>query len=206
MHGTLVLVRHGQSEFNLRNLYTGRRDPKLTRLGIEQARAAGHRLAAEGYRFDTAFTSELLRARHTLHIILHELAQTDLTIVADGALNERDYGALAGLDRQQAVDRFGKINLRAWRKTFDAAPPGGESIREMSGRVSEFYSRSILPLISEGKHVLVVAHSNSLRALIMRIELLHEEEAASRRPETGIPLAYQLDADGAVASCRTLRP
>jgi 2,3-bisphosphoglycerate-dependent phosphoglycerate mutase len=206
MKRIIVLVRHGQSEFNFRKLYTGRRDPELTPQGAEEARAAGRKLGESGYQFDIAFTSEFRRAQHTLELILNELGQGHLTVVRDEALNERDYGVLTGLDRQEATDRFGKTNLRAWRRSFDAAPPGGESLRETVRRVTGFYERTILPFVLEGRRVLVSAHSNSLRALIMNIEKLGEEQAATRRFETGIPVAYCLSASGSASTCQTLRP
>ena len=206
MKRIIVLVRHGQSEFNFRNLYTGRRDPELTAQGVEEARAAGRKLGESGYRFDIAFTSEFRRAQHTLELILSELGQSNLTVVRNGALNERDYGVLTGLDRQEATDRFGKINLRAWRRSFDAAPPEGESLRETVRRVTGFYDRAILPLVLEGGRILVSAHSNSLRALIMAIEKLGEEQAAARSFETGVPVAYSLSATGSANSWQILRP
>jgi 2,3-bisphosphoglycerate-dependent phosphoglycerate mutase len=206
MKRIIVLVRHGQSEFNFRNLYTGRRDPELTAQGVEEARAAGRKLGESGYRFDIAFTSEFRRAQHTLELILSELGQSNLTVVRNGALNERDYGVLTGLDRQEATDRFGKINLRAWRRSFDAAPPEGESLRETVRRATEFYDRTILPLVLDGGRVLVSAHSNSLRALMMTIEKLGEEQAAARSFETGVPIAYCLSATGSANSSRILRP
>jgi 2,3-bisphosphoglycerate-dependent phosphoglycerate mutase len=206
MKRTLVLVRHGQSEFNSRNLYTGQRDPELTPQGIAEARAAGRKLGEGGYQFDIAFTSEFRRARHTLELILSELGQRELAVITDGALNERDYGALTGLDRQEAVDRFGKTNLRAWRRSFDAAPPGGESLKETVQRVTAFYQLTILPVVLKGKRVLVSAHSNSLRALIMNIEKLGEDEVAARGFETGVPVVYCLGADGSADSWQILRP
>jgi 2,3-bisphosphoglycerate-dependent phosphoglycerate mutase len=206
MKRILVLVRHGQSEFNFRNLYTGRRDPELTLQGIGEARAAGRTLSDTGYQFDIAFTSEFRRAQHTLEIILSELGQRDLTVIKDGALNERDYGALTGLNRHEATDRFGKTNLRAWRRSFDAAPPGGESLRETVRRVAGFYDQTIFPLLLEGRRVLVSAHSNSLRALSMNIEKLGEEQAAIRRFETGVPVVYCLSTDGSATSWQTLNP
>jgi 2,3-bisphosphoglycerate-dependent phosphoglycerate mutase len=204
MKRTLVLVRHGQSEFNSRNLYTGRRDPELTPQGIAEALAAGRKLGQSGYQFDIAFTSEFRRARHTLELILSELGQRELTVITDGALNERDYGALTGLDRQEAVDRFGKINLRAWRKSFDGTPPDGESLRDTAARVSAFYDRAILPQVLDGKSVLVSAHADTLRALT--IEKFGEESAARCSFETGVPIAYELAADGSVLSHLMLRP
>ncbi|HKG75578.1 MAG TPA: 2,3-bisphosphoglycerate-dependent phosphoglycerate mutase [Aestuariivirgaceae bacterium] len=206
MKRIIVLVRHGQSEFNSRKLYTGRCDPELTPQGIEEARAAGRKLGERGHQFDIAFTSEFRRAQHTLELILAELRQGNLTIVRDGALNERDYGVLTGLDRQQATERFGKANLLAWRRSFDAAPPGGESLRETVRRATGFYERTILPFVLEGKRVLVSAHSNSLRALIMAIEKLGEEQAAARSFETGVPVAYCMSATGSANSWQTLRP
>ena len=206
MKRIIVLVRHGQSEFNFRKLYTGRRDPELTAQGVEEARAAGRKLGESGYRFDIAFTSEFRRAQHTLELILSELDQSHLTVVRNGALNERDYGVLTGLDRQEATDRFGKTSLRAWRRSFDAAPPGGESLRETVRRVTDYYDRTILPLVLEGGRVLVSAHSNSLRALIMNIEKLGEEQAVARSFETGVPVAYRFGANGSVNSWQILRP
>ncbi len=206
MTRTLVLVRHGQSEFNAKNLYTGRRDPALTPQGIAEARAAGRKLGESGYRFDIAFSSELRRARDTLELILAELGQQRTPIITHRALNERDYGALSGLTRLEATNLFGKINLRAWRRTFDAAPPGGESLKDTGQRVTAFYKQAILPLILAGKTTLICAHSNSLGVLIMSIEQLSADELSARHLQTGVPVAYRLRADGLVDLSLTLRP
>lgn len=167
---TLVLVRHGQSEDNERELFSGLRDPALTARGVKEARAAGCRLKKLGYRFDRAFTSRLQRAQHTLALILNELRQTDLLVDADAALNERDYGALAGLNKTEARARFGFEQVRSWRKSYDATPPGGESLAMTAARLWPFFERAIAPRVHSGGCVLVVAHGNSLRSLLMQLE------------------------------------
>src|SRR3984957_10697091 len=161
----LVLLRHGQSDWNLKNLFTGWKDPDLTEAGVEEAKAAGRRLKARGLAFDIAFTSALTRAQHTLDLTLAELGQTGLPIVRDQALNERDYGDLSGLNKDDARKRWGEEQVRVWRRSYDVPPPGGESLKDTVARALPYYCQHILPAVLGGERVLVAAHGNSLRAL-----------------------------------------
>src|SRR3982751_5647549 len=162
----LVLVRHGQSEWNLKNLFTGWKDPDLTAQGIAEAREAGRKLKAHGLSFDIAFTSVLKRAQHTLDLTLAELGQTGLPVRKDQALNERDYGDLTGLNKDDARKRWGEEQVHVWRRSYDVAPPGGESLKDTLARALPYYVVHIQPDVLSGKSVLVSAHGNSLRALI----------------------------------------
>jgi 2,3-bisphosphoglycerate-dependent phosphoglycerate mutase len=202
MERTLVLVRHGQSEWNLKNLFTGWKDPGLTELGVKEALEAGRKLKAEGFRFDAAFTSDLSRAQRTMDLILGELGQTDLKVTRDEALNERDYGDLSGLNKDQAREKWGDEQVHVWRRSYDIAPPGGESLRDTLARTLPYYVRSILPEVLSGKNVLVTAHGNSLRALIMVLEGHNEESIIAREVETGVPMIYTLGPDSRVISRR----
>jgi 2,3-bisphosphoglycerate-dependent phosphoglycerate mutase len=193
---TLVLVRHGQSEWNLRQLYTGRQNPGLTPKGVAEARAAGRRLKQAGCRFDIAFTSQLLRAQATLSYILAELDQLRIQSVSTPALNERDFGELTGMSRAQARERWGKHQLRIWSRSFDAPLPGGESLSDTANRVLPFFHDEILPHVLAGRHVLAAAHRHSLRVIIMAIEGLTEQEALDRDIPTGLPLIYDLTGKG----------
>src|SRR6202171_5235086 len=168
----LVLVRHGQSEWNLKNLFTGWKDPDLTEQGIAEAKEAGRKLKAQGLTFDIAFTSVLLRAQHTLDLTLTELGQTGLPTKKHLALNERDYGELSGLNKDDARKKWGEKQVHIWRRSYDVPPPGGESLNDTHERVLPYYDAEIRPQIEAGRSVLVVAHGNSLRALIMRLERL----------------------------------
>jgi 2,3-bisphosphoglycerate-dependent phosphoglycerate mutase len=205
MNRLLVLVRHGQSDWNLKNLFTGWKDPGLTQLGIAEAGAAGEKLRQGGYRFDVAFTSDLKRAQDTLDIMLDKLGQTDLAVIKDEALNERDYGELTGLNKDDARKRWGEEQVHIWRRSFDIAPPGGESLKDTAARVLPYFEKEILPRVLKGERVLVSAHGNSLRALIMALENLGGEEIVRRELETGVPIVYQLKADGSVQSKETLK-
>ena len=198
MERLLVLVRHGESEWNKLNLFTGWYDVDLSEKGIEEARAAGRRLKAMGFAFDLAFTSALKRAQRTLDIILHEMG-LDIPIVRDQALNERDYGDLVGLNKDDARARWGAEQVHVWRRSYDVAPPGGESLKDTAARVLPYYEREILPRVLEGKRVLVAAHGNSLRALVMRLDKLGEEQVTGLNLATGLPMIYRLNADGTVA-------
>jgi 2,3-bisphosphoglycerate-dependent phosphoglycerate mutase len=200
----LVLVRHGESEWNKRNLFTGWKDPDLSQKGIDEARAAGARLRKEGFVFDVAFTSELCRAEHTLDIILAELGEPALPTHRDVRLNERDYGALSGLNKDDARKRWGEEQVHLWRRSYDIAPPEGESLKDTAARVLPYYDAAIAPELLAGRNVLVVAHGNSLRALIMRLERLSGEEIVKRELGTGVPLVYRLKSDGTMATRRDL--
>src|SRR5947208_3378261 len=170
MAGILVLVRHGQSEWNLKNLFTGWTDVGLTEQGIAEARTAGGLLKAKGLVFDIAYTSALSRAQDTLTIMLEELGQKGLETVRDEALNERDYGDLTGLNKDDARKRWGEEQVHIWRRSYDVAPPGGESLRDTAARVLPYYIQEMLPRVLQGNRVLVSAHGNSLRALVMVLD------------------------------------
>lgn len=195
MTGTLVLVRHGQSDWNLKNLFTGWKDPDLTEKGIAEAKAAGQRLQAKGLRFDMSFTSVLTRAQHTLNLILTELGQTGLPETRDQALNERDYGELTGLNKDDARKKWGEEQVLIWRRSFDVPPPGGESLKDTLARSLPYYMHHIQPHVLDGKSVLVAAHGNSLRSLIMAIEGLTPAQILKRELETGVPVVYKLKAN-----------
>jgi 2,3-bisphosphoglycerate-dependent phosphoglycerate mutase len=196
----LVLVRHGQSEWNLKNLFTGWRDPGLTEKGHEEARAAGHALKARGLTFDIAYTSALSRAQTTCQHILDAVGQGDLETIRDQALNERDYGDLAGLDKDDARAKWGEEQVHVWRRSYDVAPPGGESLRDTGARVWPYYLHVIQPHVLRGETVLVAAHGNSLRALIMALDGLSKDEVVKMELGTGVPIVYRLNADSTVAS------
>jgi 2,3-bisphosphoglycerate-dependent phosphoglycerate mutase len=196
----LVLVRHGESEWNKKNLFTGWRDIDLTENGIAEARAAGRKLRAQGIRFDIAFTSALKRAQRTLDFMLAELSQTDIPVIRHQALNERDYGDLVGLNKDDARARWGADQVHVWRRSYDVAPPGGESLKDTAARVLPFYIQEMLPHVLRGERVLVPAHGNSLRALVMVLEKLAPEEIVKRELATGVPLVYRLNPDSTVAS------
>jgi 2,3-bisphosphoglycerate-dependent phosphoglycerate mutase len=200
----LVLVRHGQSEWNLKNLFTGWRDVGLTEKGVAEAHNAGQKLKAEGLHFDVAFTSELVRAQRTLDIVLGEMGQTDITVIKDQALNERDYGDLSGLNKDDARKKWGEEQVLIWRRSYDVAPPGGESLKDTAARVLPYYIQYILPRVLRGDKVIVAAHGNSLRALIMVLERLSPKEIVSREIATGVPLIYRLNADSTVAAMKDL--
>ncbi|MBA8877768.1 2,3-bisphosphoglycerate-dependent phosphoglycerate mutase [Phyllobacterium myrsinacearum] len=204
MSGTLVLVRHGQSEWNLKNLFTGWRDPGLTELGHSEAKAAGQRLKAKGLHFDIAYTSVLSRAQVTLQHILDEVGQPALQTIRDQALNERDYGDLSGLNKDDARAKWGEDQVHIWRRSYDVPPPGGESLRDTGARVWPYYLHDVQPHVLRGETVLVAAHGNSLRALIMALEGLTSEEIIAQELATGVPVIYRLNADSTVASKEVL--
>lgn len=200
----LVLCRHGQSDWNLKNLFTGWKDPDLTELGVSEAKAAGQRLKAKGIAFDVAFTSNLQRAQKTCSLILNELGQPNLKTHRDLALNERDYGELAGLNKDDARKKWGEEQVHVWRRSYDIPPPGGESLKDTAARVLPYYVHRILPTVLSGKRTLVAAHGNSLRALIMAMEGLSGEAIIARELATGVPIVYRLNADSTIASCEEL--
>jgi len=204
MERLLVLTRHGQSAFNRQNLFTGWCDPDLTERGVAEAQAAGGRLQREGLSFDVAFTSALVRARHTCTLMLDAMGLADIPVVRDGALNERDYGDLAGLDKDEARKRWGDEQVHLWRRAYDVRPPGGESLKDTAARVLPFYIAAILPRVMRGERVLVAAHGNSLRALVMVLDRLASDAVAALEIRTGEPLIYRLAADTTVAEKRVL--
>jgi len=195
----LVLVRHGESEWNKLNRFTGWKDVGLTEEGMAEAHRAGTMLKEAGIRFDSAFTSTLKRAHNTLDIILEELGQPKLPTVKAAALNERDYGQLVGIDKDEARKRWGSEQVHLWQRSYDIAPPGGESLKDTALRVVPFYERWILPELQKGKSVIVVAHGNSLRSLIMELDGLTPDEVMQVELGTGMPLVYKFNEDGTVA-------
>jgi len=206
MNNVLVLVRHGESQWNKLNLFTGWKDPDLSEKGVEEARAAGRLLKAKGYSFDVAFTSDLLRAQHTLDLMLEELGQVGLPTHKSQKLNERDYGDLSGLNKDESRAKWGEAQVHTWRRSYDIAPPGGESLKDTAARVLPYYEAEIWPAVKAGRNVLVAAHGNSLRALIMRLERLTGEEIVKRELATGVPIVYGLNADGTVLARNDLVP
>ena len=196
----LVLVRHGQSDWNLKNLFTGWRDIDLTDQGVAEARAAGRKLKAQGITFDVAFTSALKRAQRTLDLMLEEMGQTALPVFKDQALNERDYGDLAGLNKDDARKKWGEEQVHIWRRSYDVAPPGGESLKDTLARTLPYYVTEILPRVLRGERVLVAAHGNSLRALVMVLDRHTTETITKLNLDTGVPMIYRLNADSTVAS------
>jgi 2,3-bisphosphoglycerate-dependent phosphoglycerate mutase len=199
----LVLVRHGESEWNRRNLFTGWHDVDLSEEGLIEAHRAGEMLRKEGHRIDVAFSSQLKRARRTLKIILGELGRDQIPIIADAALNERDYGDLAGINKDDARKRWGNEMVDLWQRSYDVAPPGGESLKDTAARVLPFFSKRILPELQTG-NVIVAAHGNSLRSLVMYLDKLSPDQVMSLTIVTGVPLIYRLRADGSVASKQDL--
>ena len=200
----LVLVRHGESEWNKLNLFTGWRDPDLTEQGVEEARRAGQLLKAEGFRFDIAFTSVLKRAQRTLTLILGELGQNGLETIEDEALNERDYGDLSGLNKDDARQQWGEEQVLIWRRSFDIPPPGGESLKDTAARTLPYYEKAIWPQVKAGRDVIVAAHGNSLRSMIMRLDQLTPEQVLKVELGTGVPIVYRLDTEGRVEEKRLL--
>ncbi|MDO6962381.1 2,3-bisphosphoglycerate-dependent phosphoglycerate mutase [Rhizobium alvei] len=204
MSGTLVLVRHGQSEWNLKNLFTGWRDPDLTELGLKEAKAGADALRDYGITFDIAFTSSLQRAQKTCQIILDGVGQPNLETIRDEALNERDYGDLSGLNKDDARAKWGEEQVHIWRRSYDVPPPGGESLKDTGARVWPYYMTEILPRVLRGQKVLVAAHGNSLRSLLMVLDRLDREKILSVNLATGVPMVYKLNADSTTASKEVL--
>jgi len=196
MAGTLILVRHGQSEWNLKNLFTGWKNPDLTEQGVEEARNAGKKLKAAGLTPTVYYTSALRRAQHTLDLILEELGVVNVVITRDQALNERDYGDLAGLNKDDARARWGEEQVLIWRRSYDVPPPGGESLKDTAARTLPYYEKHILPQVEAGETVLVAAHGNSLRSMVMAIEKLTPDEILKRELATGEPVVYRIGKSG----------
>jgi len=205
MSGTLVLVRHGQREWNLKNLFTGWRDVELTEQGVAEARAAARALKEQGILPDIAFTSALRRAQRTNRIILEELGRESIEIRSSIALNERDYGDLSGLNKDDARAKWGEEQVHIWRRSYDIAPPGGESLRDTGARVWPYYLHDIQPHVLRGNTVLIAAHGNSLRALIMALDGLSPDEVVKLELGTGVPIVYRLHADSTVAARKVLQ-
>lgn len=206
MSGTLVLVRHGQSEWNLKNLFTGWKDPDLTEQGVKEAIEGGKVINDEGHKFDIAYTSDLIRAQRTCQFILDGVGQSDLETIRDQALNERNYGDLAGLNKDDARKKWGEKQVHIWRRSYDVPPPGdeAESLRDTGARVWPYYMTDILPRVLAGQKVLVAAHGNSLRALVMVLDRMSKKEILKLNLATGVPMVYKLNADSTVADKKIL--
>jgi|TARA_B100000902_G_scaffold42419_1_gene50180 2,3-bisphosphoglycerate-dependent phosphoglycerate mutase len=194
----LVLVRHGQSEWNKKNLFTGWKDPNLTDLGIEEAKKAGNLLKERGLAFDIMFTSDLFRAQETGRIILDQMNLSHIEVVKDQSLNERNYGDLAGLNKDEARVKWGDEQVHIWRRSFDIPPPGGESLKNTAERVLPYFNSEILPKIRESQNILVAAHGNSLRALVMELEKISSDEIVKLEIATGDPLTYECSDKGII--------
>ena len=192
MHSNyLVLVRHGQSEWNAKNLFTGWKDPDLTDKGIEEAVNAGKKINEYGLSFSCMFTSALVRAQNTAKIILKEIEQEDIPTYQDKNLNERAYGSLTGMDKDEARQKFGSEQVQIWRRSFDTSPPDGESLKDTYNRVVPYFQKNILPHLTDGKNILVSAHGNSLRALVKLIENISENDIVKLEIATGQPIIYK---------------
>src|SRR5919206_656252 len=195
----LVLVRHGESEWNLTNLFTGWKDVDLTENGVKEARNAGRKLKAQGIRFDVGYTSALKRAQRSLDLILEEMGQSSIPVIKNLALNERDYGDLSGLNKDDARKKWGEQQVHIWRRSYDVPPPGGESLKDTAARVLPYYIQEILPQVLRGERVLISAHGNSLRALVMVLDRHTTEPILKLNLDTGVPMIYRLNADSTVA-------
>jgi 2,3-bisphosphoglycerate-dependent phosphoglycerate mutase len=198
----LVLLRHGESQWNLENRFTGWVDVPLSPRGVEEAKSAGGKL--KGFTFDRAFTSVLSRATETLRLVLEALGQTAIPIEKDKALNERMYGELQGLNKAETATKYGEAQVKIWRRSYDVKPPGGESLKDTADRVLPYYESRIKPYVLKGETILIAAHGNSLRALVMQLEQLSKEQVLELNIPTGAPLLYELDNSGKVLSHRYL--
>lgn len=201
---TLVLLRHGESQWNLENRFTGWVDVPLSPKGEEEARQAGEKLKAAHVHFDVAFTSVLQRANRTMEIALDILGQRGIPVEKDQALNERHYGDLQGLDKAETAQKFGEEQVHIWRRSYDIPPPGGESLKDTAARTLPYYEAKILPMVKAGKNVLVAAHGNSLRSIVMYLDQLTKEQVLELNLGTGVPIVYELDANGQVIKKQTL--
>ena len=198
----VVLIRHGESQWNLENRFTGWVDVPLSPKGEQEAREAGEKLRA--FRFDHAFTSVLTRAIKTLEIVLDVIGQPGLPVERDQALNERMYGDLQGLNKAETAKQYGEAQVKLWRRSYDVRPPGGESLQDTADRVLPYYREHIWPRLAKGETLLVVAHGNSLRALVMHLDQLSREEVLELNIPTGAPLLYELDDQGQAVTHRYL--
>ena len=205
---TLVLIRHGQSLWNLENKFTGWVDVPLTEQGEKEAKRAGDHL--KGMNFDICFTSDLQRAQKTLAIVLQEIGQTGLPIIKDKALNERHYGALQGLNKAQTAEKYGEDQVKIWRRSYDVPPPKddsgfSESLKDTAARTLPYFDSLIVPYLKQGKNVLVAAHGNSLRSIVMHLEHLTKEQVLELNLDTGVPRVYELDKDLKILSSKDLK-
>jgi 2,3-bisphosphoglycerate-dependent phosphoglycerate mutase len=198
----LILLRHGESQWNLENRFTGWVDVPLSPCGVQEAKNAGEKLRS--FAFDRAFTSVLIRAIETLRLVLEAIGQTNIPIEKDKALNERMYGELQGLNKADTAKKYGDDQVKIWRRSYDVAPPGGESLKDTADRVLPYYENRIKPYLLKGETILISAHGNSLRALVMQLEQLSKAQVLELNIPTGAPLLYELDKTGTVVNHRYL--
>ena len=203
-HNFLVLVRHGQSEWNAKNLFTGWKDPGLTQKGEEEAKNAGTQIKERGIEFSAMYTSALQRAQITGQTILEGIDQTHISVIKDQALNERDYGDLAGLNKDDARKEWGEEQVHIWRRSYDVPPPGGESLKNTAERVLPYFNEVIMPRLMEGENILIAAHGNSLRSLVMQLDKLSKEEVLSLEIPTGAPILYSFNGESSPSSKENL--
>jgi len=200
----LILVRHGQSEWNEKNLFTGWKDPGLTDLGVDEANNAGRLIKETEIIFDEMFTSNLGRAQKTGSIIIDVLDQINVAIIKNEALNERNYGSLAGLNKDDARKKWGEEQVHIWRRSFDIPPPDGESLKNTAERVLPYFNQQIMPKIIDGNNILIAAHGNSLRALIMQLDDISQEDIVKLEIPTGAPIHYSFNDDGSIVKKENL--
>ena len=194
--GILVLIRHGQSRWNLENRFTGWTDVPLTDKGREEARRGAEKI--KGIRFAKAFTSVLQRAQETLEIVLEVIDQKEIPVEKDQALNERHYGELQGLNKDEMKKKYGEEKVQLWRRSYDVAPPGGESLKDTAERTLPYFKEKILPEVKASKNILVCAHGNSLRSIVMELDRLTKEQVLQLELATGAPIAYEIDSAGKI--------
>ncbi len=199
----LVLVRHGESQWNLENRFTGWIDVPLTEKGREEARKAGEKI--NGIKFDKAYTSVLMRAIETLNIILKAIGQQKIPVEKDQALNERHYGDLQGLNKAETAKKFGDEQVRIWRRSYDVAPPNGESLKDTAARTLPYFEKKIIPDLKAGKNILVAAHGNSLRSIIMHLDKLTQKQVLELNLGTGVPIIYEFDSHLKIRSKKELK-
>jgi 2,3-bisphosphoglycerate-dependent phosphoglycerate mutase len=195
----LIIVRHGQSEWNEKNLFTGWKNPGLTSLGYDEARKAGQLIKDTNIDFDSMFTSDLKRAQLTGDLILGEINQEGIPIIKNQALNERDYGSLSGLNKDDAREKWGEEQVHIWRRSYDIPPPDGESLKNTAKRVLPYFNEKIMPRVIDGQNILIAAHGNSLRALIMQLDEISEKEIVKLEIPTGAPIHYLFNEDGSIS-------
>jgi 2,3-bisphosphoglycerate-dependent phosphoglycerate mutase len=195
----LIIVRHGQSEWNEKNLFTGWKNPGLTSLGYDEARKAGQLIKDTNIDFDSMFTSDLKRAQLTGDLILGEINQEGIPIIKNQALNERDYGSLSGLNKDDAREKWGEEQVHIWRRSYDIPPPDGESLKNTAERVLPYFNEKIMPRVIDGQNILIAAHGNSLRALIMQLDKISEKEIVKLEIPTGAPIHYLFNEDGSIS-------
>ena len=192
----LILLRHGQSTWNLENRFTGWIDVPLTEMGMKEAEEAGKKIHLAGIHIDEAFTSVLKRAQDTLTICLQAAGQEGVTTHYDQAINERHYGDLQGLNKAETAEKFGDAQVKLWRRSYDVKPPNGESLKDTAARTLPYFEQNILPAVRSGRNVVVSAHGNSLRAIVMQLDNLDEQQVLELNIPNGVPIVYDMDTEG----------